>query len=350
MTGIRIVTESEECRNIWERMIPPEYITDLWEVRSCFQQHFRHSLYFITAEKNGQTHGFLPLSRISETDCYGYFPGETWKGITWLEQNRVFVQNSLCLKDLLNCCDLPFHIRYLRGENLLPLCESGNDPVFRTDEIGYLFHPHHYNCDMENYFREFSRKSLKQILRDVSAIEEKGIAFRFDDSADFDLMVEMNLSRFGDYSYFHDTRFLEGFRSLMCFLREMGWLRFTTVLVQGKPAAVDMACLYKNVLTVFAGGTDAEFPGIAKLINLHHLRRACAEGIQELDFLCGDFHWKKMFHLTPRTLYLLSNLTLKTGAHTDPGTAKTRAVPEPVLIDENIAQQTGQSLMAELHA
>ncbi|UCF93222.1 MAG: GNAT family N-acetyltransferase, partial [Desulfobacterales bacterium] len=100
----------------------------------------------------------------------------------------------------------------------------------------------------------------------------------------------------------------ESFRSLAHFLQAKGWLRFTTVLIAGEPAAVDLGCLYRGVYTLLAGGTNLHFPGVAKLINLHHMQRACRERMQQVDFLCGDFNWKKLFHLTPRPLFLLSNL------------------------------------------
>ena len=41
------------------------------------------------------------------------------------------------------------------------------------------------------------------------------------------------------------------------------------------------------------------------------MKRACREQLTEADFLCGDFSWKKLFHLTPRPLYLLSNASIK---------------------------------------
>jgi CelD/BcsL family acetyltransferase involved in cellulose biosynthesis len=119
-------------------------------------------------------------------------------------------------------------------------------------------------------------------------------------------MVEMNISRFGVDSYFYDSRFRESFRSLANFLNAKEWLRFTTVLINGEPAAVDMGCIYRGVYTVMAGGTQSQYLGVAKLINLHHMQWACQQRLQRVDFLCGDFHWKKQFHLTPRPLFLLS--------------------------------------------
>jgi hypothetical protein len=297
---IRTVTDLDECQEVWRAVIPTEYITDLWEVRACFQQHFKRPSIFMVVEDNDGISGLLPLSFIDEHRCYGYFPGETWHGKTWLEQNRIYFR-SLGPKALLSRFDLPYHLRYLSAQNALP------DNELMIDEIGYLFSPPQYDYDLKNYFAGFSHKSIKQILREIDSIEKLGISYRYDDISDFDLMIRMSISRFGVDSYFYDPRFREGFRSLAYFLRGKGWLRFTTVLINHEPAAVDMGCMYNGVYTLLAGGTDSRFPGVAKLINLHHMERACREGIRQVDFLCGDFNWKKLFHLTARPLFLLTN-------------------------------------------
>ena len=297
----RIVSDLDECQALWRAAIPAEYITDLWEVRACFQQHFKRPLYFIVVEDNEGICGLLPLSLIEELHCYGYFPGETWHGKTWLEQNRIYFRNG-GPQQLLSRCDLPYHLNYLSvPENLT----EGNLVI---DEIGYLFSPSQYDYDIKNYFAEFSHKSIKQILREVAALENQGVSYRYNELADFDLMIQLNISRFGVNSYFYDRRFCEGFRSLAHFLRDKGWLRFTTVLIGNEPAAVDMGCFYNGVYTLLAGGTNSRFPGVAKLINLHHIQYACNERMQQVDFLCGDFNWKKLFHLSPRPLFLISNL------------------------------------------
>jgi hypothetical protein len=302
MPRIRIISDLEACRQIWQQVMPAESIADLWEVRDCFQRYFKHRPNFIVAEDSRGICGLLPLSWIEESQCYGYFPGEIWHGKTWLEKNRIYACGETPLSDLLAHLSSPYYLRYL-----LPHAGRG-DGEMAIDEIGYLFVPPHYDFEIQNYFREFSRKSIKQILREVAAIEELGVSYRYDEIADFDLMIEMNISRFGADSYFYDSRFKEGFKSLANYLNEKGWLRFTTVLINGEPAAVDMGCLYRNVYTVMAGGTSSRFRGVAKLINLHHMQWACQQRLQQVDFLCGDFHWKKQFHLTPRPLFLFSNL------------------------------------------
>ena len=248
----------------------------------------------------------LPLSWIEEKQCYGYFPGETWLGKTWLEQNRIVAEDAEMVRNLLDRCPGKLHLRYL-----LPL-EPPPDDNYDVDEIGYLLKPPDYDYDIEKYYREFSHKSIKRIKKEVAGLENSGLSYRYDDLADFEHLVQLNISIFGQKSYYYDQRFQNGFRSLMHYLHDNGWLRITTILAGDKVAAVDMGCLYREHYTLLAGGTNGDYPGVAKMINLHHMQRACREKMKQVDFLCGNFSWKQMFHLSPRPLYLISNCPSET--------------------------------------
>jgi hypothetical protein len=59
------------------------------------------------------------------------------------------------------------------------------------------------------------------------------------------------------------------------------------------------------------GGTDPEFRGVAKAMNMQHLEFACEHQLSRVDFLCGDFHWKKLWHLDPQPLYKYVSPALK---------------------------------------
>ncbi|MCE5279907.1 MAG: GNAT family N-acetyltransferase [Planctomycetaceae bacterium] len=301
MYRYRVITDLDACRDLWQRAVAQESFTDRWDVRMCFQRHFQRPPLFIAAEEGPLVRGLLPLSWIAEQGCYGYFPGETWVGKTWLEQNRLLAGDEAMLEGLLALCPGPRHLRYL-----LPAADGATDRC-EIDEIGYLFEPPRYGYDMENYWGEFSHKSAKRIRRELDAFEQR-VTWRLDDASDFDRMVELNMAAFGERSYFYDERFREGFRSLMELARENGWLRMTALLVDGEAAAVDMGIVYNNHYTLVAGGADRSVQGAAKLINVYHMRRGCRERFDQLDFLCGDFSWKTLFHLTPRPLYLLSNI------------------------------------------
>ena len=300
MKSVRLITDLDQCRDLWRKVIPQEQLSDLWEIRDCFQREYNHRPCFLVAEEKGEITGFLPLSWNEEAGSYLYFPGETWEGKTWLEQNRLTVKDRGRLKTLLGFLPRPYNLRYLQDA----LSPRGMEPV--VDEIGYYFYPPDYNFEMDRYYGRFSHKSHKRLIRELSSWESRGVEFRYDEEADFQNMIDMNLTRYGSMSYFHDGRFLRSFRSLYQLLCDRGWSRLVAVLVEGRLAAVDMGAIFNSTYTLLAGGTSADFPGVAKLINLYHMQWACQQKLDRVDFLCGDFNWKTLFHLTPRPLYLLS--------------------------------------------
>jgi CelD/BcsL family acetyltransferase involved in cellulose biosynthesis len=85
----------------------------------------------------------------------------------------------------------------------------------------------------------------------------------------------------------------------------------------GAIRAVDLGAVYNGVYTVFLGGTDAGFPGVAKVMNMHHIEYALEQRLFKVDFLCGDFHWKKLWHLDAEPLY--KYVTVELPIHDEPG-------------------------------
>jgi len=305
MLQVSCEIEPQACCELWQQMIPAQKLTDLWDVRECFDRHYRRKLFFVVAREGGQVIGFLPLSWITEKEYYGYFPGEIWQGKTWLEQNRLIARDQDVLEGMLawlNDQQIPYHLRYLVDSSLSHLVSAS------VDEIGYLFLPPEIDYSMDNYFSKFSRKSIKTIKKEIQVFKSRGVDFRLDQTDDFELMVKMNIDRFGQTSYFADERFTGSFRELMYFLQRKGWLRIVTAIVAGEPAAVDLGAVYDDVYTLLAGGTHVDYPGIAKVINFFHMERACEMHFKEVDFLCGNFSWKTLFRLSARPLYLLTNL------------------------------------------
>ena len=104
MPRLRVASSLDECRDVWYRAFTRQNISDLWEVRECFQQHFQRPPYFIIAEHNGELTGLLPMSWAEEAHCYQCFPGETWAGKTWLEQNHILSRDRETLHARLSYC------------------------------------------------------------------------------------------------------------------------------------------------------------------------------------------------------------------------------------------------------
>jgi len=304
MIEIHIESDEEACRELWEQLIPPGQLTDLWDVRACFHKQFKRRLFFVVAQEAEEIVGFIPMSFVEEQNYYGYFPGEVWEGKTWLEQNRVIARDQDVLQQMFDWLlenKVPYHLRYLHKNPQCPL------NLFDEDEIGYLFHPESFHFRMEEYYSVFSKKTLKKIRREVDKLYKQNLIFRCGENNDFEEMVILNIERFGTRSYFANNQFVKSFRSLRDYLAQKGWLKMTTIMIDGRIAAVDMGCQYNGAYTLLSGATHSDYPGIAKVINLFHMEEACKKKYKEADFLCGDFFWKKLFHLTPRPLYKISN-------------------------------------------
>ena len=298
MQKILICSDPDEARRLWQQNWPQHCLFDLWPVRACFDRVYERPPYFIVVHEDGQCRGMMALSWIAEESYFGHFPGECWHGQTWLEQNKIPAASPAVFQLLWDLAPANTNIRYLNNPGRL-----ANGFQFSLDEIGYLFYPRQVDYSFDQYWQGFSGKSRKKINRELKRLEATGVTYRYDRLSDVDLMLRLNLDSFGSESYFSDPRFIAAFSDLAAWLHDNGLLRVTTVLIGGEVAAVDMGAVWNNTYSVLTGGTRPEFPGVAKLINFHHLAWSCRQRIALVDFLCGDFNWKNRFHLVPRPLY-----------------------------------------------
>lgn len=300
MTDIKIYNDTEECKRLWNKLWPVNCLFDLWPIRSCFHNSFNRPLSFHVFEKNGVPRGMIALCKIEKENIFGHFPGETWKGKTWLEQNKIIADRPETALELLSSIPCNTHIRYLNHDSYFLTRGFINE-----DETGYLFFPKKYHYSFHTYLQEFSSRSRKKLNAEISKLEARNATIQHNRLIDADHFFKMNIDAFGKDSYFSDPQFLTAFEKLISFLEKTGMLRITTILIDKKIAAVDIGAIWKKTYTLLAGGTNPEFPGVAKMINLHHINWACSQKLELVDFLCGDFNWKKRFHLTPRPLYEL---------------------------------------------
>jgi CelD/BcsL family acetyltransferase involved in cellulose biosynthesis len=310
MPQLRACEDIEECCRLWRQVWPQQCFFDLWEVRTAFHKHYNNRPYFIVSESAGKPNGLLALSWLEDEQSFAHFPGETWQGKTWLEQNRILADDAETCRAMLAAVPGRLHLRYLT---------KGSFPEKRftaaVDEAGYLFYPPAVAYSFEKYRELFPTKSRKKLDKELARFDDVGVAFRHNQPSDLDLLFQMNLDAFGEYSYFADPRFGQSFTELIAFLTRQAMLRVTTVLIGGKEAAVDIGAVWNGQYTVLAGGTSPEFPGVAKLINFHHLDWACRSRLQSVDFLCGDFGWKERFRLTARPLFELRLHNTATGSN-----------------------------------
>lgn len=291
------ITQIDKCEKLWKSYFTPKNISDLWDFRICFNNHYHFKPCFLVMEEKADIIGILPLSYVEDLDMFAFFPGEIWEGKTWMERTPYFARNERIFRALLRGCPERTLLRYL--EISTGKIFSGLD----RDENGYVLYPGALNYDTGRYEQTFSRKKIKAIKKVLESFYSRRHSLHINRLHDFDVMVEMSIDQFGDRSYLCDSRFRESFRDVMSFLYRENMLRMVSFEIEGRTAAVDIGAVFNGTYTVFLGGTDREFPGIAKLMNMYHIHYAFKEKMSKIDFLCGDFHWKKLWHLEPEQLY-----------------------------------------------
>lgn len=252
----------------------------------------------------------LPLSHIQHLDMKSFFPGETWNNKTWIERTPIYAREPGFFKELFSLCRDRTFLRYM------DISDENSMGQLELDEIGYVLYPTLLDYDMENFRRRFSNKKFKSILKTVNTIMDMGGRFHVNRLEDYDLLVKMSLEKFGEESYLCDHRFRESFRDVMNYLYDNGWLRMISLELEGETAAIDLGVVYNRTYTVFLGGVFSGIPGIAKVMNMHHVDYALQNRLFKLDFLCEDFHWKKLWHLDPEPLYKLITPDLEEKAGT----------------------------------
>jgi hypothetical protein len=297
MATRRFVTDLETCRQLWNTFIPTSVVSDMWEFRMCFHRHFGHQPCFMILEDADGISGMMPISYIDCGDKIGFFPGEIWKEKTWLERTPLYVRDRGILDELLYSCPEGTYLRYMEAP------QEPYSQLLALDEVGYALYPSQFDFKLESYSRRFSNKKFKAIIKVIDSIKELGSRFYINRLEDFDTLVNMNIENFGENSYLHDYRFRNSFQDIILFLHKNGWLRMTSLEIMGKTVAVDIGSLYNGVYTIYLGGASRDLPGVAKVMNMYHIEYAFQNRIFKVDFLCGDFHWKKLWHLNPEPLY-----------------------------------------------
>jgi hypothetical protein len=292
-----VIADPYICEKLWKTYIPEKTVSDLWEFRMCFHQHFRNHFRFFIIEDRNDILGLLPLSYIDDLNTHAFFPAEIWNNKTWLERTPIYAENHQTFTELLLSCPESIYLRYMEnaGEYMPEQME--------LDEIGYVLYPARLGFDKANYFKRFSNKKIKCILKNIKSITDIGVKFHINRTADYELLVDMSIERYGDNSYLRDIRFRNSFRDIVTFLHKSGYLKMISLELDGKTVAVDIGALYKGVYTVFLGGVFSCIPGLAKVMNMYHIDYALNNRVLKLDFLCGDFNWKKLWHLDQEPLF-----------------------------------------------
>lgn len=161
MKKLRVCDDLDEAGRLWKKLWPAQCLFDCWDIRLSFQTAFDRPIHFIVAEASGQAIGFMPLSSVAdeEKNGYGFFPGETWRGRTWLEQNRIPAKDPAIRQAIWEAAPDNTEIRYMNREDALSLQDIA------IDENGYILRPRLLGYDIDLYWSLFPENREKNCAR-----------------------------------------------------------------------------------------------------------------------------------------------------------------------------------------
>ncbi len=289
MLTFSVVQDIDECARLWKRFSPGTQLFGEWEYRLLFFDPAHYEPHFIVARRGGAIVGLLPLWKDLADGSFEFFGHQ-------FTTNTFFAEEQEVVDALLDRLPPDTHLWFIENH------ESARAQLQAVD-TSFFVDLDKYGRSLENYLATFSKKHRKNLRNDLKRLEERGYAVHRNRLEDYARMVELNVARFGEESFFFEESFTKAFERLLRFALARGELEMLSVEIGGRVAAVEAAVLDRNRYYVLIGGNDLSIPNVGKLMIIEHLQNALACGAGIVDFLTDDSGWKRLWNLSEEQLY-----------------------------------------------
>lgn len=293
MISIKVVSDLETARNLWETLSPQESLYDLWDFRYCFYQNDPQALHFYVYYDADQPVALLPLQYNEELKCLEFFAEN------FMEDNRPFFKPGYeYLLPQIFATDFKQAIKIYDLE--------GKDEF--TSALPLEDYIYFFNIDGLNSFDDYllkafpdgkKRANFKRLLTILERDQE--VKVTYNDFNDLKLIMDLNVSRFGEESYLRTEKERQPFYDLLKL--PLNW-QMITIAVNGVKLASSLAVIYRDTYYYLIVGSDiSSFPNVFKYLTKANLELALANKAKIFDCSLGDCDWKSHWHLDKRPQY-----------------------------------------------
>lgn len=286
---VQVVSQIDQCRQLWQEFTPNQSLFDTWEFRLAFWQAYRHQPYFLVLKTEAENVGLLPLWHESEKDRY------VWFGSTWHEDNSFFVKDRLFIPLLLAAAPPTTFLNAITPNSIGWL-----DRVisFEPDDSKFILNLKPTNS-LETYLAGLKKKQRYNLKRDQRIIENQQPQVVLNRFTDLKILVQLCNQRFAQKGeltdWEKDPRSTEAFRRIISLGRQTKTygVKMITVTIGSKIAAVDLVVVFnQSYYPLVCGYNVADFPGIGNYLSLREIEDAVALNMAKIDFLEGECNWK----------------------------------------------------------
>lgn len=288
MIEIKIISDLEEAKKLWNLLSPEETIYDLWDFRYCFYKYSPIKLCFLAAYDDEKLVGLLPLQKNPKYG-YEYFSEDA------CEENRPFVKEGYdyIIEQLYEAMPGPGKAYDISGENEFTRRLPIEDYIYvlPLDDIKS------FDDYLQKLFSSNSRWHLKKSLKQL---DDLGVEVLFDDFSNLENLFIWNIQNFGDDSYLQAPD-QQAWRDLL----ELPFEKHSvSISIGGEKAAMALVIYYRGIYYYLITGVNREFSGAGKYLAKVSIEQAISLKAKLFSAGLGDCNWKIAWHLSPVPQYL----------------------------------------------
>ncbi len=296
---VKVVTDLQECKRLWNKYAPKNKMWDIWEIAEAFYDkniYDNHFLLFLTDDNKEM--GLLPLYKNLKHNVY-YFFGEGFP------ENRRFWIGIEHISKMIEEMPVPTEIFDMNGQFIEEAMQAHPEisKYFTEKDYHYFLNLKKLNHSVEEYLKTFNKKHRKNFLNDLKKLKEIKYEIIWETLEHEEEFIKFNVERFGQESDLSDEQFKKEMHRFLEVIKKKGFMHTLTIVINGKVEGIEIAAHHENKYYVLNGGYSRHFKNIGKLLIFEHIKKAAELKADEIDFLVGDTGWKQLWNFEKDLCY-----------------------------------------------
>ncbi|MFA5184611.1 MAG: GNAT family N-acetyltransferase [Patescibacteria group bacterium] len=292
MTEIKIFHDLAEAKRLWNKLSPQRSLYDLWDFRYCFYCHDVQPLHFYAIYEDGQAVGLLPLQYNELLAAYEFFAEN------FMEENRPFVKAGYehLVPELFRLAPAVTKIFDISGQDDFTRSLPLEDYIYFLDISRFHSFGDYLTVAFPSAHKRSNFKRIFTVLE-----REHAVKVIHNDFKDLELLMDLNVRRFGAESYLRTEAERQPFRDLVRL--SLAW-HLITVEIDGEKLAASLSIVYNNIYYYLIVGSDISRVSDAfKYLTKANLELAISLGLKTFNFSLGGCNWKEAWHLDKEPQY-----------------------------------------------
>lgn len=292
---VKVISDLNSCRSIWNTYSRMETIWDLWEIRKLLIDVYKFPLHFVTGFKGKSIVGVLPLWYNKILNQY------EWISDGWTEENYAFGNDPEIIGELISKIEQKLVLEAIHPKDVY-LFDKKN---IQKDSDHYALDLNHVGGSWEGYLLSLPGKKRQNINRDIRSVFSKKPIVKYDETKNLKDMFDLSVHRMRQKTKKYDDEDESIYESKESniykeFINQL-WInrgdkynaRIISVEIGGEIVSCDFNLVYKNKYYPLHSGINIDIiSGIGSFSNMLDIKDAIDNKCNYVDFCMEDHHWK----------------------------------------------------------